>query len=425
MSLSSLPWPVAVGWRYLRSRRRDRFVSAITLIAGLGVAIGVMALCLVLSVMTGFEHDLRQRILGLSPSVVVLSASGAMREPAKVERAAEQIEGVLAAAPFVYGQVMVNSSSGVAGAVLRGVDPERMNAVVDVSRFVKEGDAAQLGQPREVLTLLDGEERRLKVPQIVLGFELANTLGVMVGDWISVTSPQGSASVVGFTPRVKRFAVGAIFDAGMYDYDSTVLFMALDDAAKMLSLGDTVTGVELRVEEPDQARMIGEQLEDTLGYPFFTRDWMDVNRNLFLAFQLEKLVQFIVLLLIVLVAAFNIASTLVMVVMEKRKDIAILKSMGASDRAVGVIFVVQGAIVGVLGTASGLAAGLIGALLLKRYPLIELPEDVFYVSTVPVRIEPGNFALIGVAAVTICILATIYPAWRAARLAPVEVIRYE
>ncbi len=422
---AGVPWPLRVGWRYLRSRRRERFVSAIALISGLGVAIGVMALSLVLSVMTGFEYDLRQRILGLAPSVVVLSMSGAVREPARIEKVAEAVEGVVASAPFIYGQVMLSSATGVSGAVLRGVDPERMNAIVDIASFVTTGDAAQLGRPREVATLLDGEERKIEVPQVVLGFELANMLGVGVGDWISVTSPQGAASALGFTPKVRRFAVGAIFDSGMYDYDSTVIFVALDDARRLLGLGDAVTGVELRAEDPDQARAIGDQIETELGYPFYTRDWMAVNRNLFVAFQLEKLVQFVVLLLIVLVAAFNIASTLVLVVMEKRKDIAILKSMGATNRAVGAIFVLQGAIVGVVGTALGLGAGLGGALLLRRYPLIELPEDVFYVSTVPVRIEPLNFALIGVAAVLICVLATLYPAWRASRLAPVEVIRYE
>ncbi len=418
-------WPLRVGWRYLRSRRRERFVSAITLIAGLGVAIGVMALSLVLSVMTGFEHDLRQRILGLAPSVAVLSMSGAVREPARIEKVAEGVDGVIAAAPFIYGQVMLSSASGVSGAVLRGVDPERMNAVVDIASFVKEGDAAQLGRPRQVTTLLDGEERKVEVSQVLLGFELAGVLGVGVGDWINVTSPQGAAAALGFTPKVRRFAVGAIFDAGMYEYDSTVIFMGLDDARPLLGLGDAVTGVELRVEDPDEARAIGDGIEKALGYPFYTRDWMEVNRNLMVAFQLEKLVQFVVLMLIVLVAAFNIASTLIMVVMEKRKDIAILKSMGATNGAVGAIFVLQGAIVGVVGTALGLGAGLCGALLLRRYPLIDLPEDVFYVSTVPVRIEPLNFVLIGVAAVVICLLATLYPAWRASRLAPVEVIRYE
>jgi lipoprotein-releasing system permease protein len=308
---------------------------------------------------------------------------------------------------------------------VRGVEPEHRNAVVDVGRHMKEGSDERLGEPMTVTTIIDGRDETIEVSQVVIGFELAKALGVRVGDWVNVVSPLGTATAVGLVPRVKRFAIGGVFDSGMYDYDSTIVFMSMADAQRFFEIGQKATGIEVKVNDIDAARVVARDLEQRVGYPFYARDWMEVNRNLFVAFRLEKFIQFIVLLLIVLVAAFNIAATLIMVVMEKRKDIAILKSMGATNLAIGTIFVFKGAVIGILGTLVGIVGGLSGAALLERYQFIELPKDVFYVSTVPVRIYPENFALIAAAAVAICILATIYPARQAARLAPVEVIRYE
>lgn len=418
-------WEIMVALRYLRARRREAFVSLIAVIAGAGVAIGVMVLCIVMAVMTGFEEDLRDRILGFNPQVVLLSHGGAIRDYQQALEKVRKTPGVAAAAPFIYGQVMLSSASSVGGAVVRGVDPRHLSDVVDVGRTMKEGSDERLGEPMPVTTVIDGRDETIEVPQVLIGFELAKLLDVRVGDWINVMSPLGTPTAVGLVPRVKRFAVGGIFDSGMYDYDSTILFMAMSDAQRFFEIGDKVTGIEIRVDDIDAARVVGDQIESRVGYPFFARDWMDVNRNLFVAFRLEKFIQFIVLLLIVLVAAFNIAATLIMVVMEKRKDIAILKSMGATNLAIGAIFVFKGAVIGVLGTVVGILGGLGGAALLERYQFIELPKDVFYVSTVPVRIYPENFALVAIAAIAICILATVYPARQAARLAPVEVIRYE
>lgn len=418
-------WEVQVGLRYLRSRRRELFVSLIAVIACLGIAIGVMTLCIVMAVMTGFEEDLRDRILGFNPQIVILSHGGTLHEHDEVVRVVRETPGVVAAAPFVYGQAMVSSDHAVSGAIIRGVPPAQASDVVDVQAHVTRGSAAELGQPMGVTVLVDGAEETIQAPRVLLGYELARTLGVRVGDWVNVMSPMGSASALGLIPRIKRFAVGGLFDAGMLEYDSQVLFMALPDAQDFLRLDGAATGIEVKVKDVYGSREVARELEGRLGYPLYARDWMEVNRNLFVAFELEKLIQFIVLMLIVLVAAFNIAATLIMMVMEKRKDVAILKSMGATNLAIGAIFVFKGAVIGVVGTVLGLLGGLGGSALLARYQFIELPKDVFYVSTVPVRIYPENFALVAVASVVICLLATIYPARQAATLAPVEVIRYE
>ncbi|HZR83682.1 MAG TPA: FtsX-like permease family protein [Candidatus Binatia bacterium] len=418
-------WQLMIGARYLRSRRRELFVSLIALIAGIGVAIGVMTLCIVMAVMAGFEEDLRERILGFSPHIVLLSHGGLFEPEPDLLAKVRETPGVVAAAPFVYSQAMATTPGSVGGAIVRGVDPSHIDDVIDVSAHVRDGSAAGLGQPMSVRTLVDGEETTVEAPQAIIGFELAKLLGVKVGDWINLVSPLGSPTALGFVPRVKRFAVGAVFDSGMFEYDSTIVFLALPDAQRFLEMGSKITGIEVAVASSETAGDVARELEVRVGYPYYARDWMQVNRNVFVAFRLQNFVQFIVLMLIILVAGFNIAATLIMVVMEKRKDIAILKSMGASQGAIATIFIVQGAVIGVLGTALGILGGLGGSLLLAHYHFIDLPKDVFYVSTVPVRIHPENFALVAAASFLICLLATIYPARQAARLPPVEVIRHE
>ncbi|HEY2386641.1 MAG TPA: FtsX-like permease family protein [Candidatus Binatia bacterium] len=457
-------YELMVGLRYLRARRKEAFISLITVISVVGVMIGVMTLNIVLAVMTGFEEDLRDRILGFNPHIVLVSYAGAIRDPDTVLSKVRDTKGVLAAEPLVYSQVMLTTGQSVSGVVVRGVPPDADESIVDLKSHLVSGALSGLGADFDVpISLADepaaasppavketkdakgrsargpsppghdergtakpaAEGQTVKLSGIIIGQELAKQLGVEVGDAVSVVSPVGTPSPVGMIPKVKRFAVAGTFDSGMFDYDSSLIYMSLADAQRFFGLGSTITGVEIRVKDIYQSQAVARAIEDRLGTPFRARDWMEVNRNLFLAFKLEKVVYFIVLLLIVLVAAFNIIATLIMVVMEKRKDIAILKCMGATNRSIARIFMLKGAIVGTVGTLLGVVGGYAGCWVLARYQFVELPKDVFYVSTLPVRVYGENFLLVALASVAICLLATIYPARQAAGLAPVEVIRYE
>ncbi|HXQ22724.1 MAG TPA: lipoprotein-releasing ABC transporter permease subunit [Candidatus Acidoferrales bacterium] len=412
-----------IGLRYLRAKRKEAFISLITIISTLGVVIGVMTLNIVLSVMTGFEEDLRDRILGFNPQVVVLSFNGTIRNYDSVVQQIEKVPGVAAAAPFVYGQVMLSAQQNVTGAVVRGVTPSS-EGVIDLQHHLKEGDINDLGKLRDV-PLEEGKNGTVQLPGLIVGKDVARQLGLLIGDPVNVISPIATPTAVGMVPRVKRFVVVGVFDSGMPEYDASLVYMDLASAQKFLDLDDTVTGIEARVTDIYQATGVANRIRDLLGFPYRVRDWMEINHNLFSALKLEKTVYFIVLLLIVLVAAFNIVATLIMVVMEKRKDVAILKSMGATRAGVGRIFVYKGMIIGTVGTLLGNAAGYLACLLLKRYQFIELPKDVFYVNTVPVKMYPEYFIAVTAASLLICLLATVYPARQAARLAPVDVIRYE
>jgi lipoprotein-releasing system permease protein len=412
-----------IGLRYLRAKRKEAFISLITVISMLGVMIGVMTLNIVLAVMTGFEEDLRDRILGFNPQVVVLSFTGAIIDyPSVVERI-EKVPGVVAAAPFVYGQVMLSAQRNVTGAVVRGVGPGT-EGVIDLQRHLKQGNLDDLGKLHDV-PLDEGKGGTVELPGLIVGKDVARQLGLLVGDPVSVISPVATPTAVGMVPRVKRFVVVGLFDSGMAEYDSSLVYMALPNAQKFFDLDDAATGIEVRVTDLYRAGEVADRLRQVLGFPFRVRDWMEINHNLFSALKLEKTVYFIVLLLIVLVAAFNIVATLIMVVMEKRKDIAILKSMGATRAGVGRIFIFKGMIIGIVGTLIGNCGGYIACWLLKRYQFIELPKDVFYVNTLPVKMYPEYFAAVTLASLVICLLATVYPARQAARLAPVDVIRYE
>lgn len=411
-----------IGLRYLRAKRKEAFISLITVISMLGVMIGVMTLNVALAIMTGFEEDLRDRILGFNPHIVVLNFEGPIADYDTLMERIRRDPEVVAAGPFIYGQVMLSVGQQVTGVVVRGV-PSQPDGVLDLQKNLKEGSVEDLGRLYEVA--VEGSATAAKLPGIIVGQDVGRQLGLAVGDVVSVISPITKPTAVGMLPRIRRFVVTGLFDSGMAEYDSSLVYMDLAMAQKFFEMEGTVSGLEVRTSGLYRAEDVAQRLRDMLGFPFRVRSWMEVNHNLFSALQLEKTVYFIVLLLIVLVAGFNIVATLIMVVMEKRKDIAILKSMGSSSRSIARIFIYKGMIVGVVGTLLGNVLGYVMCFLLKRYEFIDLPKGVFYVNTVPVKMYPEYFAVVTLASLLICLLATVYPARQASRLAPVDVIRYE
>lgn len=399
--------------RYLRAKRKQAFISVITVISVLGVMVGVMALVVVLSVMNGFRADLMSKILGVNSHILVLNFGGAFGDYGEVAEKVVKVNGVVASTPFIYAQVMVNNSGNVSGAILRGVDPKNVARVLGFESMIKGGSLASL------------EGRAEGFPPIIIGRELSRQIGASPEDIVTLVSPEGKLTPLGRTPNTRKFRVTAIFDSGMYEYDATMVFVSIREAQDFLALGDRVTGLEVRVRDIYESGKIAKRIQKDLGYPYWTKDWKVMNRSLFSALELEKVTMFVILTMIVLVGALNIISTLVMVVMEKTRDIAILRAMGASARSIMSVFVLQGLLVGLIGTLAGLVSGLGICHLLAKYKFISLPADVYYISKLPVRVEFMDVWLVALAAVFISFIATLYPSWYASRLNPVEAIRYE
>lgn len=414
-------YELLIGLRYLRAKRKQAFISLITGFATVGLVIGVMTLNIVLAVFTGFEEDLRDRILGFNPHVIVLSFSGTLADPGDVSARLRQLPGIVATAPVVYGQVMLSAPGGVTGAFVRGLAPESA-AVLDVPRFLTAGRLDELQRPQRQPT---ASGAAAELPAIIVGAELARRLGVGVGDAVDVISPVATPTAVGMVPRIGRFVVVGLFDSGMAEHDSSLVYMDLASAQHFFGMGSAVTGIEVRLADLYAARGEAKTIARHLGFPFVVRDWMDLNRNLFGALRVGKTVYFIVILLIVMVAAFNIVSTLILVVMEKRKDIAILRSMGATRAGVGRIFVSKGLVIGAVGTVLGNLFALGACYLIRQYRFIELPRDVYGMDRLQVKLYPEYFVVVTVVALLVCLLSTLYPAWRASRLSPVDIIRYE
>ena len=408
-----------VGLRYLRARRSERFISLLTLISILGVMIAVVTLNLAVAVMTGFEEVFRDRLLSLNAHVVLVKPASYLTGYDELARRLEKRDDVTTAAPALTGQIILTSKSRVSGAIVRGIDPDR--APADLEQFLQQGRMSDL----KTLTPVVVNGRDLRLPGIIIGDRLADQLRVRQGDALQAVSPIGSPTAVGLIPRIKRFAVVGIFDSGMREYDAGLVFLNLPDAQGFFGFGKVATSIEITVDDVGKAQGIAEEIQSAVGRRYLVEDWSRLWPNLFAALRLEKTVYFLVLLLMVLIAAFNIISTLIMVVMEKRKDIAVLRSMGASRGSIRMIFLLKGWIIGAIGTLSGVVLGYVLAVLLQRYQFIELPEDVFPVSTVPVSISPLYFGVVALASLAICCLASIYPARQAARLHPVDIIRYE
>jgi len=404
-----------IGGRYLRAKHKETFISLITILSVAGVTVGVMALIVVIAVMAGFESDLKQRILGVESHIVLMRHDGSFSGYKKISKQINKLQGVEAATPFIYSQIMLRSSTGVSGAVLRGIDPKSAGNVIKILKNSVLQNLKQIHRQGNSKTF---------VPGIILGKELARNLGVLKGDAVYLISSRGMISPIGYLPAMKRFEVVGLFESGMYEYDGSLAYIDLEDAQKILNMKGSVTGIEVRVDDIYNARNIAKKIVSELGFPYWARDWMRMNHNLFSALKLEKTVMFIILALIVLVAAFNIASTLIMMVMGKTKDIAILKAMGAMDSSIRKIFIYKGMIIGAVGTLLGVCLGFIICKLLEKYKFIQLPGDVYYISTLPVRLEALDVFMIASAAMVICFLATLYPASQASKLNPIEAIRY-
>lgn len=411
----SFEWFICL--RYLKAKRKQSFISLITIISVVGVAVGVMALIVVLAVMTGFTDEFRAKILGVNSHIVIQKFGGEITDPERVREQILATPGVIGASPYIYTQALITGGEGGTGAVLRGIDPDTASTVTSLDKHLTEGALADLissAQP-------DGSR---PVPGIIVGRDLARQLNIEVGDRVKLISPSGPLTPMGIIPRLKACRLVGIFETGMYEYDSSLIYVSLDTARDFLNLSEGVHGIEISLTDIYAADRIARQLEDELGSGYIAKDWIRLNKNLFSALSLEKTALSIIVALIVLVAAFNIVSTLIMVVMEKSRDIAILKAMGATSAKIMRIFIYEGLVIGVTGTILGVVGALGLCELLSRYQFIKLPE-VYPMSTLPIKILPWDITLIALSAVLITFLATLYPSWQASRVEPAEALRYE
>lgn len=396
--------------RYLKSTG-SVFLSTITVFSIGGIFVGVAAILAVLSSMNGFREDLKEKIVGTNAHVAILKYfNEPIEDYAELLPEVVQFKHVVSAAPFIYTKAMISMGSYVDGVVVRGLDPELEKSTANVSRDIVDGDFELGGDP----------------PGVVLGIDLASNIRAHVGDTVTLASPFGATvTPVGVFPKMMQLRVAGLFDAGMYEYNTGLVYMSLSTAQEFLNTKDAVTGIELRLDDVYQAPQVGRHIASQLGYPYRTTNWIDLNRNLFAALKLEKVFMFVILTLIVIVAAFNIVSTLIMMVIKKTREIGILKSMGATARTIMGIFMLDGLIIGVTGTALGALGGFLISWLLGKYRFISLPPDVYFLDTLPVHMEVSDFVVVCLAGIGISFLATIYPALRASKLTPVEAIRYE
>ncbi len=399
--------------RYLRAKHQHGFISLISMISVAGITVGVIALIIVLAVYAGFTAGLRDQILGLNSHIIVQSYQGLIMDYPQIEKDILSVDKVEAVTPYIYTQALVSSSSGGNGVVLRGISPDSAKGVVKLAEQMIAGKIDDLKQTAKT-----------NIPNIILGKNLAAQLRVKPGSKVRLISPSGPLTPMGVIPKIKTCRVAGIFETGMYEYDSTIAYMELVDVQQFLALGNVVHGLEIKVaaKELDNADRIAGAIEEKLGPGFAAKDWMKMNYNLFAAFKLEKIGMFIAVALIILVAALNIVSALVMVVMEKTRDIAILKSMGATSKSIMGIFFLQGAVIGITGTILGVVGGLAICKLLARYQFIELPSNVYPMTTLPIKVLPMDVTIIALSSIIITLLATLYPSWKASKVHPGEVL---
>jgi lipoprotein-releasing system permease protein len=421
-----------IGLRYLRAKRRQRTISLNTFISIAGITLGVAALIGTLGIMTGtgFKEDLQSKILGTTAHIIVQErGTNDMKHHTDVVQQIEAVPDVIAAAPFIFKQVLITSKSSVQGVILRGIQTEQEVQVTDLQTNIKFGGLAGLKNPSLVPPesghSLSGQAPSPSAnrPGIILGKELSMRLGVFIGDSINVVSPVGAIKSFTMTPKIRPYTVVGIFESGMFEYDSSLSYISLEEAQKFFGLGDTVTGIQVKVKDVFLAQTIAQRLEATLGLNFMARDWMQLNRNLFSALKLEKTMMFLLLVLITLVASFNIVGTLTMIVNEKQREIAILKAMGATPRSIMRIFMLNGLVIGLVGTSIGVPLGYSFLWLIQNYWTFD--ASVYYISRIPVHILPLDVVLVATSAILISFVATFYPSWQAAKLDPVSALRYE
>ncbi len=412
------PLELYIGLRYTRAKRRNHFISFITLISTLGIALGVTALITVLSVMNGFEKELRDRILGMTAHATISGENNRLADWHMVAEKAARNPDVVGVAPYIQAEGMLSYQQQTSPTLIRGILPGQEPAVSDVGKMMEFGTLDEL-KPGGF--------------GIILGKDLARMLGVMRGDKVTLISPQATITPAGILPRLKRFTVVGIFSAGMYEYDSALALVHMDDAARLFRIGDDVSGVRLKLDDMFKSLQVTEQLVEKFAGAYWINDWTRQHANFFRAIKIEKTTMFVILTLIVAVAAFNLVSTLVMVVVDKEADIAILRTLGATPRRIMGIFVVQGALIGVIGTVLGVLGGVLLAQNIDTIvPAIEhlfnvefLSADVYYISELPSDLEWGDVTTIGGVALLLTLVATLYPAWRASRVQPAEALRYE
>jgi len=412
------PLELYIGLSYTRAKRRTEFISFISLASMLGTALGVTALITVLSVMNGFGEELRSRILSVAAHVTVTGLGNDLTDWQSVQQQVSGNEEVLGSAPYVLAQGLLTEKSKSSGVMVRGILPAEESSVSSLGESMKGGKIEQLAA---------GEYR------IVMGQELAWSLGVWVGDKVTLMAPQASVTAAGILPRMKRFTVAGVFEAGMYEYDSGLVMIHMADAQKLYRLGDNVTGLRLKLDEIDAAPLFSRELSNQLGAHYRIRNWTQEHVSFFRALKIERNVMFVILMLIVAVAAFNLVSTLVMVVTDKQADIAILRTLGMSPANIMSVFIYQGIIIGLIGTLLGLLGGITLALNVSAivsaiegfFQVQFMPPDLYYISGFPSRLDWNDVAIIGVLSFVMSVLATLYPAWRASRTQPAEALRYE